>query len=147
MLELGADAALDSRSESLTDELIEANDGRPVDVVVETAGGPTFDRCLQALAPFGRVVVFGIASREQNEIRTGRLLKNSWTVSGFWMNHVLGRPDLVSESLGRVFELAASGHLRTVIGGTWPLAEAAGALEGIASRETVGKLLIDPLLT
>jgi hypothetical protein len=34
-----------------------------------------------------------------------------------------------------------------VIGGTWPLAEAAEALERIASRGTVGKLLIDPLLT
>lgn len=147
VLELGADVALDSRTEGLAAELIEANDGSPLDVIVEMAGGSTFDRCLDALAPFGRMVVFGIASREQNEVRTGRLLKNSWTVSGFWMNHVLGRRDLVSESLGRVFEMAASGNLRTVIGGTWPLAEAVGALEGIASRETVGKLLIDPLLT
>ena len=147
VLEMGADRALDSRSEDLTSELIEANDGEPVDVIVETTGGPTFDRCLDALAPFGRIVVFGIASREQNEIRTGRLLKNSWSVNGFWMNHVLARPELVSESLDRVFGLAASGDLETVIGGTWPLAEAAGALERIASRDTVGKLLIDPLTT
>ena len=145
VIDLGADVALDSRSEGLTAELIEANEGRPVDVVVETAGGPPFDHCLDALAPFGRMVVFGIASRQQNEIRTGRLLKNSWSVNGFWMNHVLARPDLVAESLGRVFDLAAEGHLRSVIGGTWPLAEAAEALERIASRDTVGKLLIDPL--
>lgn len=145
VLELGADRALDSRSDDLTAELIEANDGQPVDVIVETAGGPVFDRCLGALAPFGRMVVFGIASREQNEIRTGRLLRHSWSVNGFWMNHVLARPDLVSESLGRVLDLAGSGRLKTVIGGTWPLAEAAEALERIASRDTVGKLLIDPL--
>lgn len=145
VLELGADVALDSRSEALTAELIEANEGRPVDVVVETAGGPAFDRCLEALAPFGRMVVFGIASRQQNEIRTGRLLKNSWSVGGFWMNHVLASRELVTESLGNVFDLAADDHLRCVIGGTWPLAEAAEALERIASRETVGKLLIDPL--
>lgn len=147
ILELGADAALDSRSENLTAELIEANGGRPVDVVIETAGGPAFDRCLEALAPFGRMVVFGIASRQQNEIRTGRLLKNSWSVNGFWINHLLARPELVSESLERVFGLAAAGDLRTVIGGTWPLAEAAEALERIASRGTVGKLLIAPQLS
>ncbi len=147
VLELGADAAIDSRGDHLTEAVIEANGGAPVDVIVETAGGPAFDQCLEALAPFGRMVVFGIASRQQNEIRTGRLLKNSWSVAGFWMNHVLARPELVSESLERVFELAASGRLKTVIGGTWPLAEAAEALERIASRGTVGKLLIDPLLT
>jgi NADPH2:quinone reductase len=90
------------------------------------------------------MVVFGIASRQQNEIRTGRLLKNSWSVVGFWMNHILARPELVSGSLERVFEMAASGHLKTGIAGTWPLAEAAEALERIASRSTVGKLLIDP---
>lgn len=145
VLGLGADFALDSRSSDLTAELFSANDGSPVDIVVETAGGEAFDRCLEALAPFGRMVVFGIASRTQNEIRTGRLLKNSWTVTGFWMNHVLDRPDLVAESLGRVFDLASSGDLRTEIAGTWPLADAAEALERIASGGTIGKLLIDPL--
>lgn len=144
VLNLGADAAIDSRSEDLTAELIAANDGRPIDVIVETAGGPAFDQCLEALAPFGRMVVFGIASRQQNEIRTGKLLKNGWSVAGFWVNHALTRPELVSESLARVFDLAAAGRIETVIGGTWPLADAAEALERIASRATVGKLLIDP---
>jgi NADPH2:quinone reductase len=146
VLGLGADVALDSRGADLTAELLAANDGSPVDVVVETAGGEAFDHCLEALAPFGRMVVFGIASRTQNEIRTGRLLKNSWTVTGFWMNHVLDHPELVSESLGRVFDLASSGNLRAGIAGTWPLADAAEALERIASGGTIGKLLIDPLL-
>ena len=59
-LELGADAAVDVTREDLTDALIEANDGRRVDIVLEMAGGRVFDASLRALAPFGRLVTYGM---------------------------------------------------------------------------------------
>ena len=62
-LELGADAAVDSRSPDLRAALREANGGRGVDVVLEMTGGPTFDASLAALAPLGRLAVFGMAGR------------------------------------------------------------------------------------
>ena len=52
--------------------LIEANEGRRVDVVLEMAGGRVFDASLRALAPFGRLVTYGIASREPNRGRARR---------------------------------------------------------------------------
>src|SRR4051812_36574161 len=70
-LELGADAAVDSSLEDLTAALIDANDGKQVDVVLEMAGGRIFDASLKALAPFGRLVTYGMASREQSTIRNG----------------------------------------------------------------------------
>src|SRR3954468_25096720 len=72
-LELGADAAVDPQVEDLTAALIEANGGKRVDVVFEMAGGRIFDQSFEALAPFGRMVTYGIASREPNEVQTGRL--------------------------------------------------------------------------
>ena len=63
-------------------------------MVFDIAGGKVFDESLEALAPFGRIVVNGIATSEQNEIRTGKLLRKSWTVTGFWLMHCLGRRDL-----------------------------------------------------
>src|SRR5271165_5129362 len=63
-LELGADVAIDPAPEGLTERLIEANGGRPVDVVFEMAGGEIFDASYKALAPFGRIVAYGIASRQ-----------------------------------------------------------------------------------
>ena len=63
-MELGADAAVDATSDDLTDALIEANGGERVDVVFEMAGGRVFDASLRALAPFGRLVTYGMASRE-----------------------------------------------------------------------------------
>lgn len=140
---LGADIALDSRSETLREDILEANSG-PVDVVLEMAGGDAFEQCLRALAPFGRLVTFGIASREENLVKTGHLMRHSRAVIGFWMVHLLARPELARESLERVLGAAARGELRTVVGGTFPLAEAAAVHRELAARRTTGKLLLDP---
>jgi NADPH2:quinone reductase len=143
-LELGADAAVDGDAEGLTERLLEANGGRPVDVVLELAGGAVFDACFEALAPFGRIVVHGISSREQNELRTGKLLKTSRTVAGFWFNHLFERPELLEAAISDLFARAGRGELRVVVGATYPLAEAAQAQIDLASRRTSGKLLLDP---
>ncbi len=144
VLELGADVALDSRSPDLGERLIEANGGQLIDVVLEMAGGDAFDQCLEALAPFGRLVAFGIASSEQNSVRTGSLMKNSRAVIGFWINHLLARPELARASIERVLGAAERGELKTVIGGIYPLEEAAEVHRMMAGRRTIGKMLLDP---
>ena len=143
-LELGADAAVDSAPEGLKQRLMEANGGEPVDVVFEIAGGLVFDESIEALAPFGRIVVNGIATREQNEVRTGRLLRKSWSVIGFWLMHCLGRPEMLEEPLADLFARAAHGDLRAHGGTTYPLSEVRRAHEDLAGRRTQGKLLLDP---
>lgn len=144
VLELGADAAVDSTASDLREAIVAANDGEPVDVVLEMSGGEVFEQCLRSLAPFGRLVTFGIASREENRVRSGHLLRNSRAVIGFWLVHLFGRPDLLREGLEEVFGAAAKGDLRAVVGAVYPLSEAARAHEDIAARRTQGKLLLDP---
>ncbi|MBV9212688.1 MAG: zinc-binding dehydrogenase [Actinobacteria bacterium] len=143
-LELGADAAIDYRVEDLTAALLEANGGRHVDLVLEQAGGRTFEQSYAALAPFGRVVVYGISSREQVELSTGSLLRGSRGVVGFWLMHCLERPEMLREPLQDLYLRAARGELRTVVGGTYPLSEARRAHEDLTGRRTSGKLLLDP---
>src|SRR3954452_8939237 len=82
-LELGADAAVDVNADELAEALIEANGGERVDAVFEMAGGRVFEESMKALAPFGRLVTYGIASREQNELKTGALMRRSHAVVGF----------------------------------------------------------------
>src|SRR4051794_32433935 len=146
-LELGADAAIDgdaSDPQLLHDRIVGANDGREVDVVLEMAGGPLFDVALRAMADMGRMVVYGIFSREQNEIRTGRLLRRSQAVIGFWLFHHLERSEHLREPLAELFALAARGDVRAVVGSTYKLSEARQAQEDLAARRTRGKLLLDP---
>ena len=143
-LELGADAALDPAAEDLKGALIEANEGRPVDVVLEMSGGRVFEQSADALAPFGRIVAYGIAGREQNTLETGRLMRKSRAVVGFWLMHCLGRRELVEEPLADLFERAARGELRPQVGTTYPLSQVRRAHEDLAGRRTQGKLLLDP---
>jgi NADPH:quinone reductase len=143
-IELGADVALDPDAGDLTAALTEANEGRPLDVILETSGGRVFDASFEALAPFGRLVVYGISSREQNEVRTGKLLRGSRSVIGFWLMHLLERPELLRDPLADLFERAARGELRAVVGGTYPLSEVRRAHEDLAGRRTSGKLVLDP---
>jgi NADPH2:quinone reductase len=143
-LELGADAAVNTAAEDLKGALIEANGGRPVDVVLEMAGGRVFDQCAEALAPFGRIVAYGIAGQEQNTAETGRLMRKSRGVIGFWLMHCLGRREMMEEPLADLFERAARGELVPQLGTTYPLSEVRRAHEDMHARRTSGKLLLDP---
>jgi NADPH:quinone reductase len=144
-LELGADAAVDVTREDLADALREANGGHRVDVVLEMAGGRVFDESLKALAPFGRLVTYGIASREPNTVSSGALMARSQAVVGFWLMHCMREPrTMVAEQLQDLFAQTASGALRVVEGPVYPLGEARRAHEDLRARRTTGKLVLDP---
>jgi NADPH2:quinone reductase len=143
-LELGADVALDAAPEGMRDRIREANDGHRVDVVLEMAGGEVFEESLAALAPFGRLVTYGIASQQPNEVQNGALMRGSKAVVGFWLMHCLGRPGMVDEALADLFARVARGELRVVVGNTYGLSEAAQAQVDMQERRTRGKLLLDP---
>jgi NADPH:quinone reductase len=143
-LELGADAAVDPAEEDLKGALIEANGGRPVDVVLEMSGGRVFEQSADALAPFGRIVAYGIASREPNTVDTGRLMRKSRAVVGFWLMHCLGRRDMMEEPLADLFDRAARGELVPQVGATYALSDVRQAHEDLQGRRTSGKLLLDP---
>jgi len=141
---LGADVAVDSRADDLEAAILEANKGEPVDVVLEMSGGESFEACMRALAPFGRLVTYGLASGEPVEIRNIDLMRTSRAVIGFWLVHLFRRPRELRAGIAELFEAVAKRELEVVIGGTYPLSEARRAHEEIASRTTRGKLLLDP---
>jgi NADPH2:quinone reductase len=143
-LELGADVAVDVNAEDLGARLREANGGKRVDIVLEMAGGRVFDASLEALAPFGRLVSYGIASGEQNLVASGALMRGSTAVIGFWLMHALRDPAMVVEPLADLFRRLAEGSLRVVEGETYPLSHARRAHEDLQARRTSGKLTLDP---
>ncbi len=146
-LRLGADAAIDPAPEGLTERLLETNGGRPVDVVFEMAGGEVFDASYRALAPFGRLVVCGIASQQPNQVRSGSLLRYSRAVVGFYIFHCLERPGMFEQALADLFDRvvpnSARPRLEVVVGHTYPLEQAPQAHIDLRERRTTGKLLLD----
>ena len=151
--DLGADVALDpgpvtGDSTDLRDALVEANEGRPVDIVLEMAGGRVFDASLRALAPFGRVVTYGMASRvPPTPVQPAMLIATSRSVVGFWLMHALRLPGGLRPAMEELLDLHAAGRLHAVEGGRYPLEHARQAHQDIASRRTQGKLVLDLALT
>ena len=144
-VDFGADATVDSGEEDLTGAIREACGGRS-DVVLEMTGGPTTAACLATLAPFGRLVIYGMASREPTPpVDLGRLTARSQGVIGFWLAHAMRDPArLLARPMAELLDLVGRGTLRAVVGDTYPLREARRAHEDLRGRRTVGKLLLDP---
>jgi NADPH2:quinone reductase len=143
--ELGADVAVDSRTADLTAALREANDDRSVDVVLEMTGGPVFDQSLAALAPFGRLAVFGLAGRTPpTPVDPARLMARSAAVIGFWLMHCARRPAMLTEAVTDLFRLIGDGAVRPIVGATYPLERVADAHRALLDRSSIGKLVLDP---
>jgi NADPH2:quinone reductase len=145
---MGADVAIDisqtTTSEQVTEALRGANGGRPVDVVLEMIGGHVFDGSLSALRPLGRLAVFGMASKvPPSPVQVGKLMATSRSVIAFWLMHALRLPGGLGAPLEELSSMVRAGRLNPIIGGSYPLAEAARAHEDLRSRRTTGKLILD----
>ena len=142
---LGADEVVDAKVEDLGRALRKANGGKGVDIVLEMVGGNTFDESMKALGDFGRMITYGMASRTApTPIHPGALMHGSKTVSGFWLANCFASKEMLGDVITELFTLVADGKLKPVIGGTYPLNEAAGAHRAMLARETTGKIVLKP---
>ena len=142
---LGADAVVDANSEDLARAIRAANGGKRVDLVLEMVGGTTFDQSLLALADFGKIITFGMASRTAPQpVHPGSLMHGSKTISGFWLANCFGSKALMNDVIDDLFALISQGKLKPVIGEAYPLADAVGAHKAMLARETTGKIVLKP---
>jgi len=144
---LGADVTIDANVEDLAAAMLAANDGKPVDLVLEMVGGKTFDASLAVLAPFGRLITYGMASRTPpSSINPAVLMGGSKTITGFWLSHCFGKKEMMNDVINELFQLVIAGKLHPVIGATFPLSKAGDAHRAMLARQTTGKIALDPAL-
>jgi len=144
VLRLGADAAFDSRADDMR-AAIEGAAGGKVDVVLDMVGGAATDASIACLAPFGRLVHFGQASREQpSQVDPGALMGRSRGVVGFWLAHCMADPArLLAPQMAELLQLVAGGELEVVVHPAYPLSGARRAHEDMRARSTSGKVVLD----
>jgi len=144
---LGADLTIEAHSEDLAAAMLEANGGKRVNLILEMVGGKTFDASLEVLAPFGRLITYGMASRTPpSTINPAVLMGGSKTITGFWLSHCFGKKELMNDVIAELFQLVIEGKLNPVIGATYPLSKASDAHRAMLARETSGKIALDPAL-
>ena len=149
---VGADVGVlltsDLTAHDVRHRLVDANGGEHVDVVFEMVGGHVFDGSLEAMAPFGRLVTYGMAGRvPPTPLSPSRLMVGSHSLIGFWLVDCL-RPayvtSMITEPLAELVAAVAAGVLRPVEGPIYPLAHAHRAHEDLRARRTTGKIVLDP---
>lgn len=140
--EMGADILIDYTKEGWELKVREATGGKGVDVALEMAGGDIFNKTLKCLAPFGRLVVFGNASREIYTMNPQILMRRNQSVVGFFLPQIMKKPDLLLPSIQELFSYVASGKLKLTIGGIYPIEQAAEVHEVMNARQTKGKMIL-----
>lgn len=142
--EMGADVLVNYTEEDWEKQVFEATGRKGVDVALEMAGGDIFYKTLKCLAPFGRLVVFGVASGEQSKFNPSSLMARNQSVIGFFLPQIMRRPELLLPSTKELFQYVVEGKLKLTIGGTFPLEQAQEVHTLLQGRKTVGKLVLDP---
>lgn len=113
-----------------------------VDVVLDGVGGETQSRCLEALAPWGRLVAYSGAG---DVVDVNLLRLHARTVVGFAMAHFARlRPEVYKRNGDELWSLYLTGRLRPVVHRSLPLADACEAHRIVEGRENVGKVVLRP---
>jgi NADPH2:quinone reductase len=142
---LGADAAIDYTATDFVPAVKELTDGRGADVIYDPVGGEVFERSLKVVAFEGRVVVVGFTSGRIGQLAANHALLKNYSVVGLhWGLYRQRDPAVVLAAHAELLKLAADGQIAPYVSEEVPLADAPAALDRLASRRTVGKVVVLP---
>lgn len=140
----GATHCIDYTHNGIKDAVKKLTDGRGVDVIFDPVGGPLFEECLRSVAWNGRVLVVGFASGEIPSLPANLpLLKGCSVVGVFWGSFTQHEPAVHRRNSEYLLELAGNGQLQPHISAQFDLADAAAAINTLAERRALGKIVVN----
>jgi NADPH2:quinone reductase len=141
---IGADHAIDYRTQDFVDEVARITGKRGVDVILDMVGGDYIARNLRCLALEGRLIMIAFLQGSRAEIDFRHVMMRRLTITGSTLRaSPFERKAALARSLReKVWPLYAEGKLRTVTHATFPLADAARAHALMESSAHVGKILL-----
>ncbi|HWE66000.1 MAG TPA: NADPH:quinone oxidoreductase family protein [Acidimicrobiales bacterium] len=144
-LAAGADAVIDTSTESVKDRAREWAGGTGVDVVVDPIGGGAAEPSLRALGDGGRYLVIGFASGAIPSLPLNQVLLRNRSVLGIdWGMWSMQHGTKQMALLGDLVAMVADGQLDPVHPATYPLERVAEVLDDLLARRIVGKVALIP---
>ncbi|WP_116132193.1 NADPH:quinone oxidoreductase family protein [Tropicimonas sp. IMCC34043] len=136
----GASHLIDAESDDIRGQ-IRALGG--ADVVYDAVGGALFTACMGATRPEGRILAIGFASGEVPQIPANLLLVKNLAVIGlYWGGYLKFAPEVLTDSLARLFAWYVEGRLTPHVSHEIPLGRAAEALDLLRRRKSTGKIVV-----
>ena len=144
-LERGAFAVIDStQSADEVKEEAKRLSGGGIDYLYDPVGGDLGETCLRALTDDGQYLVIGFVAGIPKLPANQVLLRNRRVTGVDWGGWAGKNPGLNDRMLAQVMELIAAGELRPVEPQTYPLEQAAQALQDLEDRKVAGKIALIP---
>ncbi len=143
--DLGADLAIDYKTQDFVAEVKAATGGKGVDVILDVVGGAYIQRNFEAAAVDGRIVQIAFQDGSKAQVDFMRLMLKRLTYSGSTLR---ARPVADKAAIARALEekvwpLIAAGTLRPLMDQTLPLVEAAAAHARMESSAHMGKIVLE----
>ncbi|MGP4028702.1 NADPH:quinone oxidoreductase family protein [Actinomadura sp. 3N407] len=140
---LGADLAIDYRTDDFVAAVREFTGGRGADVIYDPVGGETFDLSRKAVAFEGRLVVVGFTGGRIAQAPSNHVLIKNYSVVGlhlalYWTR----RPQYIADTYQALLRLHAEGGIDPLISARIDFADVPKALSALASRGTIGKVVV-----
>ena len=143
-LSLGADAAINYKTQDFVAEVKRLTDGKGVDVVLDMVAGSYVAREIECLAEDGRLVMIAVQGGVKAEINAGLVLRRRLTITGSTLRpRPIEFKTLIAQALRHnVWPLIEAGSIKPVIHSTFPAADAAKAHALMESNQHVGKIVL-----
>ena len=144
-LEIGADHAINYKTQDFVAEVARITGKRGVDVVLDIVGGDYMEKNLKCLALEGRLSMIGFLHGSRADLDFRHIMLKRLTVTGSTLRaSPVARKAAIARSLEeKVWPLFARGELKAVVRKVFPLAEAATAHALMESSAHVGKIMLE----
>ena len=144
-LALGADHAVNYRSQDFVAEVLRITDKRGVDVVLDMVAGDYVAREVECLAADGRIAIIAVQGGTKSALDVGALLRKRLAIVGSTLRprSVAYKAMLAHALREHVWPLIEAGRIKPVIHKVFPAAEAAAAHALMESSTHVGKIVLD----
>jgi NADPH:quinone reductase len=142
--DLGAERAIDYKTEDFAPIVKELTNGKGVDVVLDMVGGDYAAREMSCLADDGRIVIIALLGGAKANVDLGQVLRRRLTITGSTLRPrpVAFKEKIARELRERVWPLLEAGRIKPVIHQTFPLEQAAAAHALMESSAHVGKIML-----
>jgi NADPH:quinone reductase len=142
---LGADETINYSSEDLKTRLKDLAGGSGVDVIYDPVGAELAEAAFRAIGWKGRFLVIGFAGGAIPKMPLNlALLKGADIVGVFWGDHLKREPELHQANMKQLLDWVLEGKVKPHVHKVYPLGQTAQALQAIARREVLGKVIVTP---
>lgn len=141
--QLGCDHVINYQKEDFVARVKALTNDRGVDLILDSVAGDTTERSLACLAPWGRIVVYGMSAGTPGIVPSNLLHAGNRSAIGYSTGgYRYARPQELRPAGETMLEYLRSGKIKMVVSAQFPLHEANAALDLVASRKSTGRVVL-----